>query len=163
MTKGIIDAIMALADAYAQAKAGLVCATDDSDDAEERAALLAKVTELVRRLDPTEDIIVFETVPATEVIPAITDEMGAHWQQPDRSKIGISDKLAVMDNDTFLSLKEYSTTTPSGVYHGKMWRAFYDSKWYLRWYGLSTRGIANECSNQQREIFIYPKTTKATS
>lgn len=79
-------------------------------------------------------------------IPPITDPLGKYWDQPDTSKILVDDTHAVMSQATFEQLAEYSTTNPSGVYHGKMWRRHdgaYDRRpnapppvWLLMWYGV---------------------------
>lgn len=84
------------------------------------------------------------------VIPAMVDPLGAHWNQPDRNRIAIDSTHALMDEATFLSLAEYSTSYPSGVYEGKMWKAKCRGKWWLRWYGYSVNPDC--CSNNQREI-----------
>jgi hypothetical protein len=55
-------------------------------------------------------------------IPPITDPMGKGWRQPNRFDIEIDSTHAVMSRKTFEQLSEYSCSTPSGVYPGKMWR-----------------------------------------
>lgn len=86
----------------------------------------------------------------TDAIPAMVDPLGQHWNQPDRKRITIDDTHALMDEATLKSLAEYSTSMPSGVYVGKMWKARHAGKWWLRWYGESTQPDC--CSNNQREI-----------
>lgn len=157
MSTSIVSRLMALADAYANAKAALACATDDSTDDEERGALLAAVEEIAAKIEPP--VEVSEGVSGDIAIPPITSEMGCHWRQPDRSTIQVTDKLAIMPNATFTALSEYSSTIPSGVYDGKMWRRFQEQKWHLCWFAPSTRGIANECSIMMREIHIHPRVT----
>ncbi len=48
--------------------------------------------------------------------------MGRNWDQPPTSDILIDDEYALMTKATFDRLAEYSCSTPSGVYPGKMWR-----------------------------------------
>ncbi len=76
--------------------------------------------------------------PSTEqghIIPPITDPLGNHWHQPDRTEIKIEDDTATMSQHTFDGLPEYSTTQPTGAYEGKMWKSHVRGVWYLRWFG----------------------------
>ena len=75
------------------------------------------------------------------------------WDQPDSADILISDDGAAMPQHVFDQLKEYSSSFPSGVYPGKMWRAHIGDRHYLRWYGV-VPGDDSVCSNNQREISI---------
>jgi hypothetical protein len=78
-------------------------------------------------------------------IPPMTDPLGRHWKQPDRSSILVDDAHAVMDRHALETLAEYSSSRPSGVYPGKMWKrldGIFDSRckpedceWRLCWYG----------------------------
>jgi hypothetical protein len=68
-------------------------------------------------------------------IPVMTDPLGRHWRQPDRSRILTDDTHAVMTRQDFFKLSDYSTTYPSGVYDGKMWRRRQGFDWLLCWYG----------------------------
>lgn len=86
----------------------------------------------------------------TNEIPHMDDPMGKHWEQPHRSRILIDDKHALMTEVDFNKLHDYSTSTPSGVYPGKMWRCYQRGKWWLRWFGLSDD--PKFCSNHAREI-----------
>lgn len=86
------------------------------------------------------------------IIPPMTDALGKHWRQPDPARILLDDEHAVMDEQTFTALNEYSTTLPSGVYPGKMWRANIGNSWMLRWFGEC--GDPTRCSNNQREILL---------
>lgn len=86
-------------------------------------------------------------------IPPITDPLGRSWTQPNHESIVVSDKLALMTQQEFDQLREYSGTIPSGVYPGKMWKAkLSDGTWQLRWFGES--GNPDLCTNNSREIFI---------
>lgn len=87
-------------------------------------------------------------------IPAMTDPLGRHWQQPRSEDILIDGSHAVMDRQTFCSLADYSRSMPSGVYAGKMWKAItQDGRPFLCWYGL-VDGRQDICSCNSREILI---------
>lgn len=68
-------------------------------------------------------------------IPPITDPLGKYWRQPDRNRIEVDETHALMTEADFESLSEYSTSIPSGVYPGKMWRRQQVDGWYLVWFG----------------------------
>jgi hypothetical protein len=87
------------------------------------------------------------------VIPPITDSRGSGWVQPKVDDILVSDTDAVMSQVAFDTLREYSSTLPTGVYPGKMWKAELEEGWYLRWYG-EVPGRVDVCSNNQRQIRI---------
>jgi hypothetical protein len=96
-------------------------------------------------------------------IPPITDPLGRGWRQPNPDSILVDDTHALMNKQSFWALANYSTTLPTGVYPGKMWRAHVpiDSrsgwegprKWVLRWFGI-VRGNDKVCSCNQRDILI---------
>lgn len=100
----------------------------------------------------------------TNKIPQITDPLGRHWQQPSPEKIAIDETHALMDYATFAALADYSSSIPSGVYDGKMWRRhdgifdrrFLDSgvipEWLLMWYGPSDD--PGKCSINSRKILL---------
>jgi hypothetical protein len=102
---------------------------------------------------------------AVEIIPQITDPLGASWDQPERKDILVDQTHAVMTLTTFLSLSEYSCSNPSGIYPGKMWKRHdgaFDRefiarggkpKWLLCWFGESKKG-PEFCSNNYREILL---------
>lgn len=81
--------------------------------------------------------------------------MNPLWSQPERIEILVSDSEAVMSEQSFRLLREYSTTFPTGVYAGKMWKAAIDDgreiRWVLRWYGPE---IDHACIIHQRPIQI---------
>ncbi len=97
------------------------------------------------------------------LIPAITDEMGKYWDQPNSENFLIDDTHVIMDMCDFMGLREYSASNPSGVYPGKMWKrhdGLYDSKckvedrrWLLCWFGI-VKDRPDLCSNNYREIII---------
>lgn len=76
---------------------------------------------------------------AEQIIPPIVDPRGKSWKQPHRRFIEMDDKSALMSEQTFKALREYSTSFPSGRYAGKMWKAKVGDKWYLRWYSNTDR------------------------
>ena len=84
-------------------------------------------------------------------IPPMTHELGKYWRQPSQDSILVDDTHAVMDSTAFEKLAEYSSSMPSGVYPGKMWKALHHGRWMLRWYGI-VEGNPNVCSNNQVEI-----------
>ena len=69
-----------------------------------------------------------------KIIPPITDPLGKHWQQPHRRFIELDNTHALMSEQTFKGLKEYSTSIPTGRYEGKMWKGFTKGEWYLVWF-----------------------------
>lgn len=103
------------------------------------------------------------------VIPPITEPLGRHWDQPDTSLIQIDDEFARMNAHVFRELPEYSTSQPSGVYPGKMWKRHdgaFDHEfiarggkpdWLLCWYGECSEhpaGCQKCCSNNSRKILV---------
>jgi hypothetical protein len=85
-------------------------------------------------------------------IPLMTDPLGRYWDQPPRDAIALDDTHALMTERAFEQLPEYSRTTPSGVYPGKMWRhCTKDGDWYLCWFGI-VDGNPKVCSNNARRI-----------
>lgn len=108
---------------------------------------------------------------AVHVVPAMTDPLGRHWNQPRRDAILIGQDSAFMSHATFSELPEYSTSTPSGVYPGKMWKAElfkivtvkvdgriekrrqHTGVWELRWFGI-VPGNDKVCSNNFRRIAL---------
>lgn len=93
---------------------------------------------------------------STQAIPPMAHELGRYWEQPPTDDIQIDDTHALMSQRTFCQLHEYSTSMPSGVYEGKMWRRGEPwnapRKWFLGWYG--TCDEPNMVSNNWREIII---------
>ena len=70
-------------------------------------------------------------------VPPITDELGlATWakEQPNANDFLFTQDIVYMSKDDFLRLKEYSSSYPTGVYAGKMWRCCVGGKWFLVWY-----------------------------
>lgn len=96
------------------------------------------------------------------MIPPITHPLGKYWKQPDSSSVIINDEYALVTEQVFENLPEYSQTIPTGAYEGKMWKAEYQpclygkftrtGKWFLRWFGYSDK--PEMVSNNQRKILI---------
>ncbi len=84
-------------------------------------------------------------------IPPITHELGQYWDQPARESVLIDEKHALMTREVFNQLHEYSTSNPSGVYEGKMWKGNRDEFWVLRWY---SNYDDKECQINTRRILI---------
>lgn len=94
-------------------------------------------------------------------IPLITNPLGRHWGQPNIASILVDDTHAVMNAATFKQLAEYSVSTPSGVYPGKMWKRNHgmfdpdckpqDRQWWLCWFG-EVPNNPTVCSNNHRII-----------
>ncbi len=82
-------------------------------------------------------------------IPAITDPLGKHWDQPSRNDILLDDKYALMSSDTHNALKHYEFSNPSGAYEGKMWRRGD----FLCWYDADPKD-AEYCIIHCREIIV---------
>lgn len=93
------------------------------------------------------------------VIPDITDRLGKFWRQPDRSRVLVDSVHALMTTATFDALHEYSSSMPSGVYPGKMWKAIADDgQAFLCWYGI-VDGRDDVCSNNHRKILIVEESS----
>lgn len=94
--------------------------------------------------------------------PALESPYGpGAWHQPERTKVLIDATHALMTKAVFDSLAEYSTTMPSGVYPGKMWRRHDGSfdprctnpEWLFCWYGRTDD--PEKCSvNFRKVIFV---------
>jgi hypothetical protein len=86
------------------------------------------------------------------------------WSQPDRTHVLIDDTHALMTKTTFEKLCEYSTSVPTGVYPGKMWRrhdgahALMDGanrvtpEWLFCWYGRTED--PTKCSIHFRKVIL---------
>lgn len=62
--------------------------------------------------------------------------MGVYWDQPIAAKFLFATDRVLVPRNAFEELKNYSRSCPSGVYSGKMWKAYDDEEgcWLLRWY-----------------------------
>ena len=90
-------------------------------------------------------------------IPPITDPMGRFWDQPDRGEILVDDRHAVMTRATFDALADYSSSVPTGVYAGKMWRRrrwIGKDEWLLCWFAPSPSEIPGRFSINHRSILL---------
>ena len=86
------------------------------------------------------------------MIPPITDPLGKYWNQPDREDVLVDETHAIMTISNFHKLAEYSTSIPTGVYVGKMWRRHFNGDDYVMWYDVAEN--PNNCSIQQRKILV---------
>lgn len=87
------------------------------------------------------------------VIPEMTDPLGKCWDQPKVSEILIDDHHAMMSQEVFDELKEYSCSQPSGAYEGKMWKVHQEADvWFLRWYGIGKE--EGYCSTNSRRLVV---------
>lgn len=91
---------------------------------------------------------------AINVIPPMTHPLGRHWEQPSKNQIDIDGVHATMSKKSFDLLREYSSTLPSGVYEGKMWKCCNKNAWLLCWYDVANDGDPNKCSIKTRKILI---------
>lgn len=81
------------------------------------------------------------TAAAIELVPAITDPMGRHWQQPKRENVLVDATHACCTRRDFEALLEYSSTIPDGKYVGKMWKRHEPPRWLLCWYSPGEPGF----------------------
>lgn len=87
-------------------------------------------------------------------IPPITNPLGKSWTQPNHESIVVTDSYAIVDENEFNQLREYSHTIPSGVYDGKMWKAqAQNGEWFLRWFSPA-ENPAN-CKINDRLIVMF--------
>ena len=91
-------------------------------------------------------------------IPEITDEQGQYWTAPARERIQFvgtakTGLYAIMSQRDFDMLLEYNTTTPSGVYVGKMWKKQIGDRYALKWY-YKCDNDPDCCSIKSRVIVV---------
>jgi len=86
------------------------------------------------------------------IIPPITHPLGKGWDQPDTEKIHLSDYSASMKQKECDALKEYSTSNPTGVYAGKMWKRRVDDGFILCWWSDSEK--EGFCIFNSRKLII---------
>lgn len=69
-------------------------------------------------------------------IPAMTDPMGAHWDNPhDVQSVAMNANYVWLERDMALSMCEYSRSLPSGTYEGKCWYSVdRDDVYRMHWY-----------------------------
>ena len=85
-------------------------------------------------------------------IPAMTDPLGKHWQQPaDIREAPMDDTHVLLTSPQFFKLLEYSSTIPTGVYEGKCWKRHEKGKWLLCWYSYEDPLL---CRINWREILL---------
>ena len=86
-------------------------------------------------------------------IPEITNPLGRAWKQPALENVLVDNDFALMSEDDFGLLYEYSTSIPSGVYEGKMWKRHCTDGWMLGWYGFED-AEGKTVSTNFRELLI---------
>ena len=96
-----------------------------------------------------------KTTTSDSPVPPITHPMGRHWNQPDHHQMAFDETHVLMTDRDFDDLGEYSTSIPSGVYEGKMWKCLQRGVWYLRWFGVSDD--PDKVSNHHRVILRFKK------
>jgi hypothetical protein len=84
-------------------------------------------------------------------IPKMIHPLSKHWKQPDSKNILIDDTHALLTQSDFDMLATYSTSIPSGVYEGKMWKGQWSDGWFLKWY---VNKDEKYCSTHSRKIII---------
>lgn len=85
-------------------------------------------------------------------IPPMVHPLGRYWNQPRVDDILVDDNYAIMSKSDFDKLLNYSSSTPSGAYEGKMWKRNVFSDWFLYWYSESK--LPNMVSINKRKILI---------
>lgn len=70
--------------------------------------------------------------PTRYLLPRMTNPLGRSWGQPGnlRDRVGLYFNHATILESDWLELSDYRTTTPSGVYPGKVWRCGDRLRWY---------------------------------
>lgn len=94
------------------------------------------------------------------VIPPMKHQWSKGWSQPALNEIDLSNgRTAVMPLSAFKKLSEYSSSLPSGVYEGKMWRARAScaSGWVLRWFDASPTD-PDKCAVREVQIEVHWRT-----
>jgi len=87
-------------------------------------------------------------------IPECIHPLSKAWDQPKNTDIEIDDTHALMSEELFEQLYEYSMSIPTGVYTGKMWKAHgLHGEWYLRWYEDGEPG-SKTCYIKSRIIIV---------
>lgn len=86
------------------------------------------------------------------MIPKMTHPLSSAWDQPNPEDVLIDKTHALMSENDFNDLLDYSHSQPSGVYVGKMWKSKVRDNWILCWFGPHTD--PNMCSGNNREILI---------
>ncbi len=88
-------------------------------------------------------------------IPDCINPLSSYWDQPKNTDIEIDSIYAMMSQESFDELKNYSTSVPTGVYAGKMWKSQdrISKVWYLRWW-TEYPSDPSQCIWDQRVIII---------
>jgi hypothetical protein len=108
-------------------------------------------------MDIRASVRLIEREAAGHTIPEMTHPLARYWRQPNRDAITIDDTHAIMSQETFDALADYSCSVPTGVYDGKMWkygRPYREprTEWWLCWFAPSDKPDC--CSTHTRRIII---------
>lgn len=89
-----------------------------------------------------------------QIPPLAPEHLG--WQAPDRSEILAIDKdYAMMTEETFNKLPDYTHSSPTGKYNGKMWKAkAKEGIWMLCWCSHENLKF-NFIDTNYRQILIF--------
>ena len=70
------------------------------------------------------------------MIPAMTDPLGKHWDQPkDIREAEMDDTHVILTPEQIKGLCNYDASLPSGTYSGKCWLRTNGDMTWLVWYG----------------------------
>lgn len=88
------------------------------------------------------------------IIPPMTHPLSSGWKNnPKVEDIIVTNKTATMSRKDFDKLLDYSRSTPTGVYEGKMWKNYTsENSWYLNWWGSSDE--PDKCKHFKRLIVL---------
>jgi len=86
------------------------------------------------------------------MIPKMSHPLSSAWDQPNPDYFLIDDTHVIMSERDFKWLRDYSSSQPSGVYDGKMWKSQWNGVWSLKWFGPSDK--PGFCSTSCREIIV---------
>jgi hypothetical protein len=94
--------------------------------------------------------------PRFNAIPELKSPYSTPPKQPADIRLApMDDTHVVLTRRQIAGLLEYSTTLPSGVYPGKVWKAIDASGTILlRWYGVCPEAPDTHCTNNQRIVLI---------
>jgi hypothetical protein len=87
------------------------------------------------------------------LIPEMDDPLGKYWSQPKDIRLApMDDEHVVLSLSQYKALAEYSSTIPTGVYPGKVWRRSQKDVELLVWYGPETPD--HKCPILYRKILL---------
>jgi hypothetical protein len=94
-------------------------------------------------------------VPPLYSIPPMVHPLSKGWTQPSVESIRFDGDCARMTMETFGQLMDYTGSTPTGVYAGKMWKSQPNpgGAWYLVWFS-DVPGSENTCRTTAVRIHL---------